>query len=89
MNQEIQQFLSSPEFQRIPPAKANMIREMIMAMENKDANTKLQILIAYGFKMKNAGLSLTQAESTLMINALQGNMTPAERQKIKTLLQMF
>ena len=89
MNQEIMEFLNSPEFKQIPPAKANMIREMITLMDGKDTNSRLQILIAYGFKMKNAGLSLTQEESSMMIAAIQGNMTPEERQKIQTLLRMF
>ena len=89
MNNELNAFYESPAFRRLAPAKAKLIREMVDMMDNKSTNEKMQIMISYGFRMKNNGLNLTSEESSLLLNALQQNLSPQERQKMQTLLQMF
>ncbi|MFQ9800467.1 MAG: hypothetical protein ACLR23_17890 [Clostridia bacterium] len=58
-------------------------------MENKSTNEKMQIMISYGFRMKNNGLTLTSEESSLLLNALQQNLESSGTPKMQTLLQMF
>ena len=89
MSSELNSFYESTAFSRLAPAKATLIREMVDMMENKSTNEKMQIMISYGFRMKNNGLTLTSEESSLLLNALQQNLSPQERQKMQTLLQMF
>ena len=83
-------FFNSAEFRNLPPGKASMLREMVTTMDaTQDSSAKLQVLIAYSFKMKNAGLALTPTESDMLVKALQSNMTPEERSKVQTMLNMF
>ena len=89
MSSELNSLYESTAFRRLAPAKAKLIREMVDMMENKSTNEKMQIMISYGFRMKNNGLTLTSEESSLLLNALQQNLSPQERQKMQTLLQMF
>ena len=89
MSSELNSFYESAAFRKLAPAKAKLIREMVDMMENKSTNEKMQIMISYGFRMKNNGLSLSSEESSLLLNALQQNLSPQERQKMQTLLQMF
>ena len=89
MSSELNAFYESPAFRKLAPAKAKLIREMVDMMENKSTNEKMQVMISYGFRMKNNGLSLTSEETSLLLNALQQNLSPQERQKMQTLLQMF
>ena len=89
MSSELNSFYESTAIRRLAPAKAKLIREMVDMMENKSTNEKMQIMISYGFRMKNNGLTLTSEESSLLLNALQQNLSPQERQKMQTLLQMF
>ena len=89
MSSELNAFYESPAFRKLAPAKAKLIREMVDMMDNKSTNEKMQVMISYGFRMKNNGLSLTSEETSLLLNALQQNLSPQERQKMQTLLQMF
>lgn len=83
-------FFNTQEFKNLSPGKANFLRDMITMMDaTPDSAAKLQVLIAYSFKMKNAGLALSPAESDMLIRALQSNMTPEERSKVQTMLSMF
>jgi len=83
-------FFNTPEFKQLSPGKAAMLREMITTMDvTQDSSAKLQVLIAYSFKMKNAGQALSPSESNMLIQALQSNMTPEERNKVQTMLSMF
>ena len=83
-------FFNTPEFRNLSPLKADFLREMISTMEaTSDSSAKLQVLIAYSFKMKNAGLALSANESDMLIRAMQNNMTPEERSKVQSMLTMF
>ena len=53
MSSELNSFYESTAFRRLAPAKAKLIREMVDMMENKSTNEKMQIMISYGFRMKN------------------------------------
>lgn len=89
MNQETQDLFATPEFQRLPAAKAQYLKEMILTMEGRSMNEKIQILLSYGFKMKNSGLTLSSAETSMIMPVLEKNLTPEERAQIKQITRFL
>lgn len=83
MSPEIQELFNSPEFQKLPAPKARYLKEMIQMMENRPLQEKIQILLSYGFKMKNSGLSLSSAEAAMLMPVLEKNLSPEERAQLK------
>ena len=83
MSPEMQEIFNSPEVRRLPPAKARYLQEMHRVMDGRSMNEKIQILLSYGFKMKNNGLSFTSAEVSMLMPVLEKNLSPEERARLK------
>ncbi len=83
MSPEMQEIFNSPEFRRLPPAKARYLQEMLRVMDGRSMFEKIQILLSYGFKMKNNGLSFTSAEVSMLMPVLEKNLSPEERARLK------
>ena len=67
----------------MPPAKARYLQEMLRIMDGRSMNEKIQILLSYGFKMKNNGLSFTSTEVSMLMPVLEKNLSPEERARLK------
>lgn len=89
MEQAMVDFLNGPEFLSLAPEKQAFLREMVMLLEGRTLNEKVQIVLSYGFRMQNQGLTLTAAESAMLMNVLQQDLSPEERQRFEQISRMM
>lgn len=89
MDQSMKEFLKGPEFLSLPEEKQKYLREMMELMDGRSMNEKVQILLSYGFRMQNSGLTLSKEESSMLMRVLQENLTPEERARFDQISQML
>ena len=83
------EFMNGPEFRALAPAKQRMLREMVQMLEGRSLNEKVQVVMSYGFRMQNQGLSLTNEESKMLMKVLQGGLTPEEKERLDQIARML
>ncbi len=79
----------NPQFQNINPEKMRFLAELFNEMNGKDMDQKIQLLMSFGIRMKQANLQFTQQESQVIIEFMKQNLNPAERSKLDMLQQMM
>ena len=89
MDQAMVDFLNGPEFLSLAPAKQKFLREMVTMMEGRQLNEKVQIILSYGFRMQNQGLTLTAQESSMLMNVLQQGLSQEEKARFEQIARMF
>lgn len=89
MPQNIDTLFDTPEFRQLPDAKAAYLKEMLRRMDGRTVQEKIQVLLSYGFKMKNNGLTLSSAETSLLMPMLEKNLSPEEREQLKQITRFL
>ena len=89
MDHSMIEFLNGPEFLSLSSEKQKFLREMVVLMDGRPMNEKVQILLSYGFRMQNQGLTLSREESAMLMRVLQENLTPEERQRFDQISRML
>lgn len=74
-------WLNDPRFNNIDKAKKAYLITMLEQMEGKSMSEAMKVYMQTASKMKQEGLTLTQAEGSLMVEYLMQSMSPAEKQK--------
>lgn len=81
--------LNNEAFNNVDPQKLKMLVEMFNEMGSKTAEQKIQVLFAYGMKMKQMGLNFTPNESRIIMESLKENLTTAEKNKLDMMVKMM
>lgn len=89
MDASIKAIFEGQEFQSLPQVKQQYLREMIETMEGRSLQERVQILLSYGFRMQNEGQALTRQESDMLMQVLQQNLSPEEKDRVSKLMQML
>lgn len=84
-----QAFTSTPEFNRLHPVKQQIIREIMHANMPSSPEVMLPKIMSINKELSKRNLSFTKEETTILINVMKSNMTPAEQQKVDMLMGMF
>lgn len=82
----------SPDTANIPPEKLDFLMQFASQNFNGDAKQLASQLSNAASSAKQKGLTFNQQETSLLINLLKQNMSPAEQQKadrIISLMQTF
>lgn len=82
-------FISSPEFQKLHPVKQQIISEVLRNHTNASPEAILPKVLSLDKELAKRNLRFTKDETSMLINAMKMNMTPAEQQKIDMLMNMF
>lgn len=89
MDQSMTEFLNGREFRSLPQEKQQFLREMLQMMDGRPVNEKVQILISYGFRMQNQGLTLSREEAAALMTVLQKNLSPEEKARLDQIGRML
>lgn len=84
-----QQFISTPEFNRLHPIKQQIIKELANNGNYSSPEAMLPQLMSINKELKKRNLSFTKQETTLLINLMKEGMTPEEQKKVDLLLGLF
>ena len=84
-----QEITSTPEFKKLHPVKQQIILELINNTPQSSPEAMLPKLMSVNKELSKRNLNFTKEETTLLINIMKENMTPAEQQKIDMLVNMF
>lgn len=76
----------NPAFSSLSQEKRKMITEMLDLMENRTPDQKLQILMAYGIKMRDEGLLLSMSESKALMEVLKSDMSKKDKQSVDQMI---
>lgn len=71
-----------PVFQNMHPIKRKVILDFLENVQGKPIAQALPALFAAKQQLTSHGLSFTRQESELMVDALSGNLSEDERQKL-------
>lgn len=82
-------FTSTPEFNNLHPVKQQIIREVMQTNTHTSPEVMLPRLLSIDKELSKRNLSFTKEETTLLINIIKANMTPAEQQKVDMLMGLF
>ena len=81
-------WMEHPAVEKMDPGKLAIIEEFVKQMEGRTAMSAMPLLLQTQKKMQETGLEFTQEESSLLIEILTADMTPAERAKVDQMRQM-
>ena len=81
-------FLNNPLFQTIPPEKQAFLKAFACQAPSDNPKDLANQLSNAAMSAKSQGLSFSDAETTLLINILKQNMSPAEQQKADRIIQL-
>ena len=81
-------FINNPLFQSIPPEKQAFLKNFAAQTPSDNPNDLANQLSSAAMSAKSQGLSFSEAETTLLINMLKQNMSPAEQQKADRIIQL-
>lgn len=80
---------SSPEYQKLSPAKQALIAEIINDANNTPGDAMLPLLLKAQARMKALGIQFTQEESTFLMSALLSDLSPADKAKFELLKKLM
>ena len=86
MNQDL---FSSPEFQKLHPAKKQIIQELASTNQNMSPEMMLTKVMAINKELSKRSLNFTKEESALLIRIMKQNMSAADRQKVDLLMGLL
>ncbi|MGN0439071.1 MAG: hypothetical protein ACI4F4_11145 [Lachnospiraceae bacterium] len=84
-----QSFISTPEFNQLHPVKQQIIKELANNRNMSSPEAMLPQLMSINKELKKRNLSFTKQETTLLINLMKSDMSPAEQKKVDVLLGLF
>lgn len=84
-----QDLFSTPEFNRLHPVKQQIIKEVAKNNQHTSPETMLPKILSINKELTKRNLNFTKEETTLLINIMKENMSPAERQKVDMLMGLF
>lgn len=84
-----QDFFSTPEFNQLHPVKQQIIREIVKNNHNASPEVMLPKILSINKELNKRNLNFTREETTLLVNIMKENMSPAERQKVDMLMGLF
>ncbi len=74
--------MNREQLRSIPPAKLQLILELMEAGKGKGSDAIMPLLMHANQQMQQQGLSFTPEESNLIIQLLKEDMSPAEVKKL-------
>ena len=80
-----QSWKNHPALKQIDPRKLEIMELLIKQCQGKSLKTILPDLMAASSRMSEQGLSFTNEETAIIIDALKSNMSPQEQQRIDML----
>ncbi|OLR60319.1 hypothetical protein BHF70_03085 [Anaerostipes sp. 494a] len=80
-----QSWKNHPALKQIDPRKLEIMELLIKQCQGKSLETILPDLMAASSRMSEQGLSFTNEETAIIIDALKSNMSPQEQQRIDML----
>ncbi len=86
MNQE---WLNSKEFKALPPMKQALLRALLTEGTGKPTEEVLPAFMKANSELNKRGMGFTDAEQTLLMEAMMQSMSPAEKQKFAMLQSMM
>lgn len=75
--------------EHIDPRKLAILVDLANEAEGKSLNQSLPFIMNASNKLKSQNLSFTKDESNLLIQILSEGLSPAEKQKLEMMYQMF
>ncbi len=81
-------FMNSPAFRALPKEKQQFLEQFAAQHTSGNVNDLAAELAAAATDAKKRGLQFTDRETTLLINILKQNMSPAEQAKADRIIQL-
>ena len=82
--------LNNKAFRNIDPEKLKILVQMLNEINNNpNVEQKMQVMMAYGMKMKQQGLQFSKEESAIIMDSMKQNLSPQEQQKIDMMQKMM
>ncbi|HIX67138.1 MAG TPA: hypothetical protein H9735_03305 [Candidatus Anaerostipes excrementavium] len=80
-----QNWKNNPRLQAIDPKKLEIMEFLVAQCQGKSLEMILPDLMAASSRLSEQGLSFTNAETAIIIDALKEDMSPEEQQRIDAL----
>lgn len=84
-----QELFSTPEFQNLHPVKQQIIKEMVSNTQGETPESILSKMMMVNKELSKRNLNFTKEESTILIQIIKQNMSPADQRKVDMLLGLF
>ncbi|QHQ62611.1 hypothetical protein Ana3638_19015 [Anaerocolumna sedimenticola] len=83
------EWINHPAMKNIDARKLAVLVDLANEAEGKPVDKALPLLIKANAKLKALGLTFTPDESSLMIEILTKDMSPADKQKLEMIKKMI
>lgn len=84
-----QELFTTTEFRNLHPVKQEIIKEVLNNHKLSSPETILPKMMNINKELSKRNLNFTKDETTLLINIMKENMTPAEQKRVDTLMGIF
>lgn len=82
-------FSSTKEYQNLHPVKQQIIKEFLQNNSTASPESLLPKFMTINKELSKRNLNFTKEESSILINLMKANMSPAEQKKVDILLGLF
>lgn len=81
----MEQFKQNLAYQQMEPQKQRMIEELMRSLYGKQLGEVIPIISNWKNKMREQGLTFTEAENAMLTDIFMAQMTPAQKKQYELL----
>ena len=84
-----EEFLANPLIKNVSPIKKEILVELVNKVEGLKPNEAIQHLVPTMNKIRAMGITFSNEETSLLIEVITSNATPAEKQRYDMMIKML
>lgn len=82
-------WMDNPALKNMDPVKKSILMDVVKESEGKSLNQSLPIILKAQARLKAGGISFTPEETTLMMDLLTKDLSPADKMKVESMKNMM
>ena len=86
---DVKELQNMPVYQKLTPEKKQIITDLLKEANNTPMDKSLPLLLKTNARMKALGISFTKEETSLLLDVLMKDMTPAERSRFEAVRKLI
>lgn len=86
---DMKELQNMPVYQKLTPEKKQIIADLLKEANQTPMDQSLPLLLKTNARMKALGISFTKEETSLLLDVLMKDMTPAERSRFEAVRKLI